>query len=597
MPINRDEMTVELWYNTGFDGVNIPEGPALLAKMPKPRKVTGVFVYQSTDLSTISLDLTYDEAVDCDYMRINLKLGNGLPKYVYYFITGLEMVTEQCARFSLQCDFWTTSNALQYGERISGWTTRAHVAKKNDTLFNNILSENFQPQQDLVLDGQKSFMSGEDENNESWSYVGANVDLMNIEKIADEYRAANTSVSVPKLTPFNYETVVTMDLPVQGYKDSKIPNTAMYLLTPVDDSEDEAIRINQLFDGIASVRSLGVESAISYSYNIPKQWVETIILSNATESEKVIERIDGVNEEIPTEIPYVYNNSVRNKKVMALFNDYNLISVCSGDKITTSAHLIKEGSNSPTLQMYSDVSPDGKPFAQFKYLNSFRQLPFANCVSGMPWLKSPIIQSGTSGSLLQQTSFNRNMSLETRRSIANTGFNIGNTVLGGLASLVPNPATFNPIGVLQGIAGVGQAALNEHFAGVGRENKQTDFTAEQNIVAPSVSFPQSVTTQNYTGNGFFVYRTRLSDVDTARADDYFDHYGYTQSKPFDLNDLKNRPKFNYIECKDVSFRMKPEDIDNHLVSMRILRGAAQQLMQGVRIWHVRPDESAYKTNF
>lgn len=569
---NRDPMAIEVWYNTGFDKHNIPDNPTLLGKLPNPRIISSHWLYQASDLSQIKVACTYDEIRDGDYLRINYHDGNKNKRYVYYFITGLEMETENCALLYLECDYWTTGNCLNFAETISGWTTRAHVAKNQDVLFSNMLSEDFQPQTDLVLDGIKTYATSTD----GVSIVGSTVDISDTKLIAEEYIEANGhNVSVPKVKSIPRETECIMTLPFYGEKTTELPTTCLYEFTMGDSEEEKKLRL-----GLESVRGLGLDNAITCSYRLPTDWYEQLVVDRRDMS---IIRLEGVNKQEDTGLPFKFKGNIRNAKVYSLYNDYNIASICSGDKITTAAHLIRQDNASPILELYSDPSPDGRPYCQFQYQDGNLQPAFANAVEGMNWLNAPYVVRRTSGSFIAQNRFERNMQTENENHQYNAVMDVANAF-----------SSWNPFTIAGNLL---SSSVNTGNRAIQMANQRNDFNESQRIVTPNISFPQSITTQSYMGNGFLVYRTRLSDTDVMRADNYFDHYGYAQSKPFSIDDLKNRPKFNYIMCRDVTFRMNPIDIDNHLVSTRILQGAAQQLMNGVRLWHVRPDPNAYTTNF
>ena len=109
---------------------------------------------------------------------------------------------------------------------------------------------------------------------------------------------------------------------------------------------------------------------------------------------------------------------------------------------------------------------------------------------------------------------------------------------------------------------------------------KVDIQTKLRIVEPVVMFPQNYGAQAYLGNTFFIYRTRLSDDDMERADNFFTQYGYAQDKRIEVSDLTNRTYFNYIKASGISIN------SDESLSMRQL--AADTLNSGVRLWHVMP---------
>ena len=61
-------------------------------------------------------------------------------------------------------------------------------------------------------------------------------------------------------------------------------------------------------------------------------------------------------------------------------------------------------------------------------------------------------------------------------------------------------------------------------------------------------------------------------------------YGYRYTKFVEASDFSTRAKFNYVQASGVSVTGLPKWFAD---------GVAEQLMGGVRVWHVLPDVSAY----
>jgi hypothetical protein len=115
-----------------------------------------------------------------------------------------------------------------------------------------------------------------------------------------------------------------------------------------------------------------------------------------------------------------------------------------------------------------------------------------------------------------------------------------------------------------------------------------NYQTQQRIVAPVVAFPQEYGAQAYLGNVFYLYRTRLSDNDMVRADNFFTQFGYAQDKKFEISDLQNRQYFNFIKTRDA-------DIVGN-APLRIRLQCAQLFNSGVRLWHVLPNAAAMYNN-
>jgi hypothetical protein len=99
-------------------------------------------------------------------------------------------------------------------------------------------------------------------------------------------------------------------------------------------------------------------------------------------------------------------------------------------------------------------------------------------------------------------------------------------------------------------------------------------------------FPRSETIRDLLGNGVRVYRYRFADSDVVKIDKILTMYGYKDTKPLEASDFTNRTKFNYVQASGIS-------VSNNTMPRWIREGIAMQLSIGVRIWHVKPDATAY----
>ena len=93
--------------------------------------------------------------------------------------------------------------------------------------------------------------------------------------------------------------------------------------------------------------------------------------------------------------------------------------------------------------------------------------------------------------------------------------------------------------------------------------------------------------RDFYGNGVLVYRYIYSQNDINRIDKLLTMYGYKYSKPLELTDFTNRKNFNFVLSRNVTLSGYSKWINNAL---------AEQIANGVRIWHVLPDNSYYTNN-
>ena len=538
------------YFNTGFGSGNIPDSPAVL-RLATSKVFPSNWLLQNKDLTTTRLNATWSEVENIDYVAI----GNS-----YYFVVGIKMQTEVCAELTLQLDGLTTAGGINALSFTDGWCKRAHTG--NDTLFANNIPEPFQPAQDLVIDGVKKIGT----NPLYYTFISATVDLYNIEKVADEYLDSGGGIAcyVPTIPKAKFETEVVISTP-QGITANKLPNTTLYYHT-----EDNAGGYDDLTPALQTLRSLGLDTAITGSYSVPREWA---IFAGYSEG---IRTLHGLGGSEVSGIPYVYG-SAKNKKVYSLFNLYTIIATANGSSVTKDGHTLYNNDQSPELFAISNPAPNGYPALQFLYNEGRRCFAMENGVVGESWLNAPIAYGQVSGSLVQKQQYANREALQT----ANRQFD----AVSGIANVIGKAVSGDIGGLISGIWGT---ATSQAMGEVSQMNQRAEFETTQSFVVPEIQFPQGVVNQKATGNGFLVYRVRLSDNDVARLDKFLTMYGYAQSKPLEKSDFTNRRYFNYVQADGVNVGGN--------IGLRIREMIAQQLSGGVRIWHTLPNPSYYNNN-
>lgn len=538
------------YFNTGFGSGNIPDSPAVL-RLATSKVFPSNWLLQNKDLTTTRLNATWREVENIDYVAI----GNS-----YYFVVGIKMQSEVCAELTLQLDGLTTAGGINALSFTDGWCKRAHTG--NDTLFANNIPEPFQPAQDLVIDGVKKIGT----NPMYYTFISATVDLYNIEKVADEYLDSGGGIAcyVPTIPKAKFETEVIIPTP-QGVTANKLPNTTLYYHT-----EDNAGGYDDLTPALQTLRSLGLDTAITGSYSVPREWA---IFAGYSEG---IRNLHGLGGSVVSGIPYVYG-SAKNKKVYSLFNLYTIIATANGSSITKDGHILYNNDQSPELYAISNPAPNGYPALQFLYNEGRRCFAMENGVIGESWLNAPIAYGQVSGSLVQKQQYANREAIQT----ANRQFD----AVSGIANVIGKAVSGDIGGLIGGIWGT---ATSQAMGEVSQMNQRAEFETTQSFVVPEIQFPQGVVNQMATGNGFLVYRVRLSDNDVARLDKFLTMYGYAQSKPLEKSDFTNRRYFNYVQADGVNVGGN--------VGLRIREMIAQQLSGGVRIWHTLPNPSYYNNN-
>lgn len=544
--------SIKGYFNTGFNSVNIPDSPAVLATASS-KTFASNWLLQNKDLTAVRLNATWEEVQNIDYVAI----GNS-----YYYVKGITMLTEVCAELSLVLDGLTTAGGVNAVGITGGWCKRSHTG--NDALFDNNIPEPWQPSEPLEIVGLKKHVES---TGDGWTLVCSTVDLTKIESVAQEYLDKDNAVVcyVPKVPPVTTESRMEAVLPVYGRKAQTLPNTSLFY-------------VDNVLEAISHVRELGIESCLTGAYVLPREWGDI-----GFGERNVVNTLGKLYSQ--TCGGAVSYGSVNNKKCFSQYNEFSIVAMATGDKITSEAHDIYDGGASPTVIMFSDPSPEnGKPYAQFKNFLGNQQLPFQNCVQGGTWLNQPMAFSGTSGSLIAQTQFtNRQDLAETRNNV-----NYGMSTAGNFISAIGSALTGNLSGVLGSAKSQAESAINYEFANQQRQLERAEFETAQTINAPDVKFPRSSSIQAYVGNGFVTYQTRLSAKDLSRFDRFLTMFGYAQSKPLEKSDFTNRRYFNYVQADGVNVSGN--------VGLRVRENIVEQLSGGVRIWHTLPNASYYNSN-
>lgn len=551
------------YFNTGFGDGNIPDSPSVL-RLAQSKTFPSNWLLQDRDLATTRISATWAEVENIDYVQI----GN-----TYYFVTGIKMQTEVCAELALAVDGMTTAGGVGSISIISGWCKRAHTG--NDTLFGNNIPEPFQPSKELVVDGTYHYTDTAQGNNaSSTTFVASTVDLSKIELLADEYTNTDNQVVcyVPSMPPAAKETYVTLRGSTSAYG-ANIPNTTLYVLNP------ESTAGEKLLNAIKTLRSLGLDSAITGCYVVPKMWCSVYIDTETM----AVKYIVGVGSQFSCKIPYSYAN-VRNKKIFSLFNKYTIVSTATGNSTTLDAHTVYHGDASPQMFATSNPAPEGYPVMQFLYNEGRKTLSLENGVVGGTWLNAPLSFGQVSGSLIRQQQFSNRQALAT----VEQQYNYGKQQASGLLGFIGDVATGNIGGAVNKGVGVVDNAVQNEFKNQQRMIEQAEFSTSQNIVAPEIQFPQGVVNQMLTRNGFLIYRVRLADADVVRLDKFLTMFGYAQSKVLEKSDFTNRQYFNYVQADGVAVGGN--------VGYRLRANIAAQLSGGVRVWHTLPNPSYYNNN-
>lgn len=556
---------VKLYYNTGFDSINIPDSPLLLG-LSLNKNFPAIWILQDLDIIQVKINAKWSDIEGADYCVINNK---------YYFITNVVQENINVALLQLELDAITTIGLANISVN-SGWCTRRHVT--DDTPFSNTIEEPFTPTEIGVTDFQEIPVN----TDVSWVIMGSTVSLDEIPEIAKTFEDIKTkkSVTIPLITPVENGTTVKMYTNISTIMEQELPNLALYNLKR-EGFEEKYKEIIQI------LRSLGIESAITCCYVLyPIAQLEAEYNSGDNSSIKTL--TSRIQAHQMNNLEYKWETVSNNKVYAGQFNKYTVYSVCSGDKQDFYASQIKGVDDvfAPSFVVWLDASPLGRSYCRPEFYEGNSGMDgldaFIACTQGSTWLNTPVLLSGASGSTLNTINADFKNNQQLAATLASTIGAVGSAasmvaVAGALASTgVGIPAAIGAIGT------AASAAVNVGNS-INQMQKTTfDVQVANNLRAPEVKFPVTDSLQAFVGNGFYVTRTRLSHADTVRFDRFLTMYGYAVSEPLNTLSWVGREYFNYIKATDVSLNVPVN------IPLRVKLKAEAQIMNGVRIWHVKP---------
>lgn len=585
--------TVRLYYNTGLTPANCLDSLSKLDSLGfRYHDCPQVAILQDRGRTSIKINISYDNVKDADYCKIN-NIG--------YWITSIAMSNENVAVLVLLQDYLTTVG-IDNINILSGWCTRRSVV--SDNFFENEIDEAFTPTEPLTIDFGTEIKPKNAPSQTSKSYKNvlvSTVDLLDTEKLADTYTDDITGfkVTVPKLPLKNFDTSYAMDFG-EGLVSTKIAATCAF------NADDENVK-----QGIANVRSLGIESSIIASYLLPNEYVE---IFNETGQGR-ISAIEGINQDRKSSLDPKFNQlQYRNKKVFSgQFQKYILASIVSGESLEfrpediTGDYTDESGTvhhNVVVWTLSADTTYQGHPVCRPTKFHKSKNKYWISTIKGANWQNSPIAYNTASGEGLARASRQASNFFNMAQAIplltsgnVNTGANLANSVVQNNAAVQQSlfagqQASFGE--TLGSGFGLNAAALGVNLGqkvnnAMLRSVSISAEYAQRAWPRPELNFGMIPSLQNYIGNYFYDYRYRLSDADMIRFDRYLTQFGYAVSEPLKNECFYGRQHFNYIKAEDVNIRVLN-------FPLYIRDGIIGQLESGVRIWHTAPSLEAMQDN-
>lgn len=578
--------SITLYNNTGFDPVNVPDGPATLqAAASSVVEFPAIDTVQNYFLSSISIKSTFEQVKFADYCKV----GD-----FYYFVNSLTMSSPDVAVLSLTPDGLTSGLAKGAITAISGTTERRRVLASEDTMGAFTGDDPLMaPQEPLQLVmGDDLFIGG-----------GATVSVPYVESLIDLVKLQN-SFTDGKFTgrtftdPQDEESKVTVPS-----VDSLTGQTTFAIGARIlPSTKTQLYRYSKVQEAIGLARALGVESGIINQFSLPPSLVET------TETEDgSVTLAKGIDQKASTGLPFKYSTVKNQKLLYGQYNKYGLLTV-SGNRFEAAPEEISSTfAGSPEVKCKSDPRPNGKPYFRYSsYLGDSSDTGFwKNSIAGLQWAQVPLVYTEKSNNFQDTYNFQASrIGAAIEYNQAQRHFVQG--ALPGLAGLAGGfaktlgGALSGNIGMLD--SGIGSIASNvynlktqqydmrdyESKFRLAQEKELLDFGYSQSVVVPTLNFPYNGDAiRDVLGNGVINYRYRYSDNDLKRIDKLLTMYGYIDRRKFEPSMMNAHTDFDYLQLTGVS-------ISGNTIPMWWRDIIKTQLNTGLRIWHVKPDPKYYE---
>ena len=594
------EYKVTLFLNSGFNAVNIPDSVATLNASAAHVEVDPVEILQNKFLAKVRINADWSTVKDCDYCKI----GN-----FYYSVSSVNMLSESTAELSLNPDFILSAGGTKEGNAtfqiLDGVTERQTVSEDN---FGEYTDDDplTTPQRPLRL-----FTAWLTDTSRPgfYTYISTTLDLrkqgQNKEGVTYTDQETGKSATVPKTYQIDNSQVTKIGF--AGVLQGDITDgTKYYIRDDGSNPKDEAIE-----SGIAQARVLGIENSIIDQWSVPKIYVDNANTGDPFSPTSVIGAAGSFN--VP--FPFEWNQTVKNKRLeYGEYCKYGIITT-SGNSMEAAPEVLKTGNETaPTIDWRADPRPEGKPYFRFHSMNGDTEF-WRNCIAGSKWQKVPLVYQGQSGTALTRLNFNNDRAMKSQLKsqfmndneidrFQNTLGSIGNAFTGSLSGAAKGFKYGGLIGAGEGaVKGILGTAYNYEFSNARLENDRDYYKAnyalekrnelsqlyqDTTVYTPTVNFPyESDIIRDVKGNGVLVYRYEYDPYDADRIDKLLTMYGYKETESLTMGNFNRRKKFDYVQCSSVTVTGLPRWWND---------GIGDQLRNGIRIWHVKPDPSAYENN-
>lgn len=626
--------SVRLYRNSGFNAVNIPDTPDLLNRVSDFTDVDSIEILQNRFLSTVKVRAAWSTVRDCDYTKI----GD-----FYYSVNGIRMLSPATAELTLTPDFITSAGGVINPKFsiLDGITERQTVAPSRDTWGRYTDDDPLTaPQQPLRLEtawrqpNNVVSMPNFDAKKDDPVFVSSTIDLVNLTAQTKGVTYTDSETGETVTVP---ETIPVMDggtsIGFEGEDHETSDGTRYYQRNSsynVGSESDTLDSGESISMGIERARALGIEGAIYDQWRVPLEFID------GSDSEFFNQKVDASVEyssnkwgmtnsyltklysgkgDIDSGIPAGYIEPKNLRTLYGKYNSYGIITAAGNSCEYKPEEVIPAGSydktKGPQISYRADIRPDGCPYYRFKTINDNDEF-WRNSLAGANWEKVPLVYQGSSGSELTRLNFSNQRELATRqfqtgmenrriqgdRIATGSIMNAAQVVGGGALTLGGMTDTGSGM-MREGLTGLANNVFDlenlindtRNYADTYRIEKRNELSQlyqATTVYTPTVNFPYNpAIIRDIKGNGILVYQYRYRNSDFTRVDKLLTMYGYKEAEAFSASNFKRRKKFDYVACSTITVTGFPRWFND---------GIAAQLSTGVRIWHIKPDPTAYNDN-
>lgn len=455
----------ELFFNTGFNAVNIPDSELTLRQAASSIKsYPALDILQPTGLTTVRLKALYEQVIGADYLLLRSQENPDL--FCFYAIASAPIMTSvDVASLYIVEDPILTAGGIDNLTFLDGVTSRHHVASDADVFGAYIEDDPY-----LTLTEAPDYYSMElfDKGPEvEWSQGGDPVVMVVTSTVDLENADTLHMTTIPTANPIagtgsgftfqggdSYSYRIPVNADSTNFADVK-PDFSTMEAAGVEGQVNEIvghdaypegatgyasnvesgikafgqIDLINLHDKISNVIALGLDSAIIDAAMIPKSFCKFNERLSEPYSDGWYSR--GVSDigciqavgafylpEDDGDFAYEYDEEVHNKRVLyGKYNGYSLVAKATGSstEILPEEFLYHAGQESMTLQYgkapvpmcLPDIRINGRPYFNFAHIKSSGNSFMNGAISGSQWRRATITSKYKSGAALEEANFRR----------------------------------------------------------------------------------------------------------------------------------------------------------------------------------------------